>query len=470
MRLIPRPYHPDSSALMKALSTMDYPVFLDSGMNQDQYSRYDLLMADPIASLTQANGEIRLWQSDKADTCLMADQDIFQAVQTLLQHFAPTEKPASEFAELPFCGGAAGYFGYDLSLSPAMTSTEPKRAQPQAQQAPDAFIGIYPWCLVIDHHLKQSMLILRSNCSQALEQKVLHALNSVTAPTSLTEATPAFSLRRPFAPAMSKAEYQNAFLRLKDYIIAGDCYQANLAQSFSTEYAGSAFGAYLQLRRLCSSPFSAYIGLPAAAVLSFSPERFLSVRNSRVLTQPIKGTRRRDPDPGLDRSLADELVHSEKDTAENLMIVDLLRNDLGTLCRIGSVQAEKLFELQSFNNVHHLVSTISAELPPQHHPLQLLRNCFPGGSITGAPKIRAMQIIAELETEPRRIYCGSVAYIGFEGQMDSNIAIRSMLCENNQIRCWGGGGIVADSECEQEYQESLDKISLLINSLPLEHN
>lgn len=457
--LIPIPYHADSSALMRALSDMHYPVFLDSSMHQGQYGRYDLLMANPIARLIQANGEIRLWQSDRPGTCLITDQDIFQAVQTTLQRFSPHDGLADELTQLPFCGGAAGYFGYDLAM--------PGRMHTEAEKAPDAFIGIYPWSLIVDHQCKSSVVVFRSNCSNAQKQQVMDILNKAMEPSHKACKPQPFALRRPFSPAMGKAEYQDAFSRLKDYIIAGDCYQANLAQSFSTEYEGSALTAYLQLRHLSSSPFSAYIGLPDAAVLSFSPERFLSVRQNRVLTQPIKGTRRRDPDPALDRELAIELLNSDKDRAENLMIVDLLRNDLGTLCDIGSVQTEKLFELQSFNNVHHLVSTISGKLSSRYHPLQLLRNCFPGGSITGAPKIRAMQIIAELETVPRRIYCGSVAYMGFDGQMDSSIAIRTMLCENNRISCWGGGGIVADSEFELEYQESLDKISLLINSLPL---
>jgi para-aminobenzoate synthetase component 1 len=224
--------------------------------------------------------------------------------------------------------------------------------------------------------------------------------------------------------------------------------------------------AYLRLRQTSHSPFSAYLASgPDAAVLSLSPERFLSVTNGVVLTQPIKGTRPRGRTPDEDRQLAESLRTSAKDRAENLMIVDLLRNDLGSRCETGSVQVQSLFELQSYTAVHHLVSSVTGRLRRGDHALALLRACFPGGSITGAPKIRAMEIIDELEPDHRSVYCGSVVWTGFDGNMDSSIAIRTLLCESGHIYCWGGGGIVADSDGDQEYQETLDKISLLISTL-----
>jgi para-aminobenzoate synthetase component 1 len=199
--------------------------------------------------------------------------------------------------------------------------------------------------------------------------------------------------------------------------------------------------------------------------MSLSPERFMSLHGHRVETSPIKGTRPRHRDPVADDMASMDLRRSEKDRAENLMIVDLLRNDLGRSCIPGSIHVDRLFELQSFPTVHHLVSTISGELREECGAFELLRDSFPGGSITGAPKRRAMEIIAELEPDPRRVYCGSILYISADGRMDSNIAIRTLLCRDEQIYCWGGGGIVADSQWQREYQETYDKVGKFLNAL-----
>jgi para-aminobenzoate synthetase component 1 len=200
-------------------------------------------------------------------------------------------------------------------------------------------------------------------------------------------------------------------------------------------------------------------------LLCLSPERFLKLAGRHVETRPIKGTRPRQRDAAADQREAEELRHSVKDRAENLMIVDLLRNDIGRNCTPGSIHVDQLFELVSYPTVHHLVSTISGELLPQRSGFDLLRDSFPGGSITGAPKRRAMEIIEELESDPRRAYCGSLLYISADGRMDSNIAIRSLVCDGDSIHCWGGGGIVADSQWEQEYQETWDKVGRFIEAL-----
>ena len=217
---------------------------------------------------------------------------------------------------------------------------------------------------------------------------------------------------------------------------------------------------------MAAAPFSGFIDLGGGdALLSLSPERFLSLHGHRVETSPIKGTRPRYSDPGADQLAAQDLLASEKDRAENLMIVDLLRNDLGRSCVPGSIHVDRLFEIQSFPTVHHLVSTISGELCTSRNAIDLLRDSFPGGSITGAPKKRAMEIIAELEPHRRQAYCGSLMYISADGRMDSNIAIRSLLCSDGEILCWGGGGIVADSTWQQEYQETYDKVGRFLNEL-----
>lgn len=263
---------------------------------------------------------------------------------------------------------------------------------------------------------------------------------------------------------MSREAYLDAVSHIKAYIGQGDCYQVNLARHFSAKYQGDSWHLYRILRRILPSPHSCYyqFGERNQAVLSFSPERFLKLSAGQVETKPIKGTARRGRTVEEDQQNAIELMNSTKNRAENLMIVDLLRNDLGKTCQPGSIRVPKLFALESFPNVHHLVSTVTGKLRDGESPLSLLRGCFPGGSITGAPKKRAMEIIETLETCRRSVYCGSIGYISSTGRMDTNIAIRTILADGDRLHCWGGGGIVADSNAESEFQEILDKIRVLI--------
>jgi para-aminobenzoate synthetase component 1 len=261
---------------------------------------------------------------------------------------------------------------------------------------------------------------------------------------------------------MSRAEYDTAFNTIQGYIQAGDCYQINLAQRFSTDYRGEPWAAYLRLRKAAAAPFSAFIKTADSSLMSLSPERFIQSRNQRVNTAPIKGTIGRGRNRKEDEAMAQQLLNSTKDRAENLMIVDLLRNDLGKSCLPGTIEVDELFELQSFETVHHLVSSISGQLRDGIDPLDLLSSCFPGGSITGAPKIRAMEIIEELEPHRRSAYCGAIGYISCDGQMDTNIAIRSLVCNGQRIHCWAGGGIVADSNADSEYRECMTKIEKLL--------
>lgn len=421
-RLHTLPYQRDSAPLMRRLASLPGFVCLDSGLGDSHHGRYDILSALPETTLHTPPGG--------------SPRETFARIDALLSAHRPASPPQA-LAALPFSGGAIGYLGYDGACH----------------------TGIYSWALVVDHQLQQSHLLALPQCPDSCWNTVLDAL---AAPVP---AYPAFTLTRPFAANFTYAEYASAFARIQDYIHAGDCYQVNLAQRFAARFGGDPFAAWLNLRRSIHSPFAAFMRTDEQTLLSFSPERFLRVHDGQVLTQPIKGTRRRSDDAEEDRRLAKALLASPKDRAENLMIVDLLRNDLGTLCRTGSVKVEQLFELQSFSNVHHLVSTISARLDTAHSALTLLGNCFPGGSITGAPKKRAMEIIAELEPDSRQAYCGSFFHAGFDGNLDSSILIRSLLCSGEEIFCWGGGGIVADSDCAQEYQECYDKINNIINSL-----
>jgi para-aminobenzoate synthetase component 1 len=261
---------------------------------------------------------------------------------------------------------------------------------------------------------------------------------------------------------VSRDEYAGAFRRVQEHIRVGDCYQVNLTQRFEARADGDPWAAYLRLREINPAPFAAYLDFPDGRVLCSSPELFLRVTGDRVETKPIKGTRPRDTDRARDRALAEALRTSAKDRAENVMIVDLLRNDLGKTCVPGSVRATKLFDVESFASVHQLVSTVEGRLAPDKDALDLLEGCFPGGSITGAPKVRAMQIIEELEPQRRGVYCGAIGYVGYDGDLSLNIAIRTLVQHGDSIYAWAGGGVVADSDVDAEYQESLDKAAALL--------
>jgi para-aminobenzoate synthetase component 1 len=236
----------------------------------------------------------------------------------------------------------------------------------------------------------------------------------------------------------------------------------NLTQRFEAQVEGDAWHAYLRLREINPAPFAAYLDLPDGKIVCSSPERFLRVSGDRVETKPIKGTRPRSADPARDRALAEELRTSAKDRAENVMIVDLLRNDLGKCCVPGSIRASKLFDIESFASVHQLVSTVEGRLRRGRHALDLVAACFPGGSITGAPKVAAMQIIEQLEPHRRSVYCGCIGYVGFDGNMDTNIAIRTLVQRGDRAYTWAGGGVVADSDLDAEYQESFDKAAAML--------
>jgi para-aminobenzoate synthetase component 1 len=266
--------------------------------------------------------------------------------------------------------------------------------------------------------------------------------------------------------SFTRAGYLEAVERVREYIFAGDIFQANLSQRFEVALTEPPWPLYLRLRGRNAAPFAAFFDLPHAAILSASPERFLHVDVSgHVETRPIKGTRPRGIGPEHDAALGQALAESAKDRAENLMIVDLMRNDLSRVCAPGTVRVPELFTLERYATVHHLVSTVIGRLEPGLDALDLLRAAFPGGSITGAPKVRAMEIIAGLEPSSRAVYCGSIGYLSVTGELDTNIAIRTAVTRHGRLYFNAGGGIVADSVPEQEYLETLDKARGIIDAL-----
>ncbi|MDH3280111.1 MAG: aminodeoxychorismate synthase component I, partial [Gammaproteobacteria bacterium] len=365
---------------------------------------------------------------------------------------------------LPFVGGAIGYFAYDLARRierlPSVADAD--------NGLPEMAIGIYDWAVVVDHAAHRAWLVAYGRdpgtAGKWASLKALFEMPNVAVPRQT------FGVHGPVRANLTWDQYRAGFARIKRYIHDGHCYQVNYAQRFTASADGDPWTAYRTLRHLNPAPFSAYLHMPFGQVLSASPERFLLVQDEHVETKPIKGTRPRGSDLASDKRLAEELRNSRKDQAENLMIVDLLRNDIGKSCRSGSVKVPALFELQSFANVHHLVSTVTGILKPGLDALHVLRGCFPGGSITGAPKVRAMEIIEELEPHRRSVYCGAIGYLGFDGRMDTNIAIRTMICTAGQVHFYAGGGIVADSEASAEYHECFDKAAptlQLFNQLEL---
>ena len=324
-------------------------------------------------------------------------------------------------------------------------------------------VGIYDWAVVVDHEARRSWA-----CGVGSSAPLRPALGSSRLPppsAGRCGPRPPFRVLDGLRSNLSHAQYRAAIARIQHYLREGDCYQVNFAQRFSAPAEGDPWQAYQGLRQINPAPVRAYLDTPGCQVMCSSPERFLRVSGRDVETKPIKGTAPRGRDPIEDLMLADALRNSAKDRAENVMIVDLLRNDLGKVCAIGSVHVPRLFELERFARVHHLVSTVRGRLADGRTALDLLRACFPGGSITGAPKLRAMEIIEELEPHRRGVYCGAIGYVGFDGAMDTNIAIRTLVHSDGVTRLWAGGGIVADSDAESEYRESYHKAGALLDLL-----
>ncbi len=433
------PWQADPLPGLFAIRDLGHPVLLDSAASGDPLGRYSILVADPAALLQPQPNE--------------PGRQTIERLRQALAELGPARWP--EELQLPFGAGALGFVSYDFGRA---LERMPEQARADIRLS-TLQMGIYRWSLVSDNQLRRRWLVCHPIVDKSYQTRLL---------ARLADSTPqpgAFGLRQPFSAEQTQAAYLQAFERIQRYIRDGDCYQVNLAQRFSAPCQGDPLSAYQRLRQACPTPFAAYLEFPGQAVLCLSPERFIKVMDGQAETRPIKGTRPRGSTPEQDRALAEELQSCPKDRAENLMIVDLLRNDFGRACAFGSVRVPELFQIESYPNVHHLVSSVTGTLKPGLDALELLASAFPGGSITGAPKIRAMQIIEELEPVRRSLYCGSIGYIGCEGQMDLNIAIRSLIHQGDRLYCWGGGAIVADSEGEAEYQESLTKVRVLMDSL-----
>ncbi len=439
------PYTSDATALYAAIADLPWAVWLDSGGR----GRYDILAAQPLVTLVTQDQKTQISETSgvrysTADPFMLLREQLGATVEC-----APDVK---------FAGGALGYWGYDLVRR---QSHLPSVAL-DAEGLPEMAIGIYDWAIQFDHQDK-TLQLLSYNRYPETAQRIQQILQRICEDKKVLNNS--FKVRGSITSNFTRSSYESAFATVQAYLHAGDCYQINLAQRFAAQASGDAFTAYCTLRKLSPAPYSAYLNLPQVQILCASPERFLQVQQGHVETKPIKGTRPSVQDVMQNELLVQDLRNNPKDRAENLMIVDLLRNDLGKNCVPGSVNVPKLFEVESYATVHHLVSTVTGELAAGRDALMLLRDCFPGGSVTGAPKQRAMEIIEQLEPQRRGIYCGSIGYIGFDGNMDCNIVIRTLVYADGEIRCWAGGGIVADSEVGAEYQETLDKAAPMLELL-----
>ena len=445
----------DSLPVFARFAALPGAIFLDSALVQGALGRYSFIAADPFHILQSRDGKIQ-------DGARAFAGDPFACLAEGLARYPIETVPGLP----PFQTGVAGYFAYDL----AQHLERLPQHRGDDQPLPDMLLGFYGWTIAFDHEEGRAWILANGFPAGSEAERNEFAgqrLAWVKERLSLPVPPPMAAVVARPRPDIDRPAYESMVRRVIDYILAGDIYQANLSQRFTAELPAGAdpFQLYCQLRRLNPAPFAAFLRHEEIALLSASPERFLRLQGRRVETRPIKGTRPRGRNEEDDGALARELLASEKDRAENLMIVDLLRNDLSRVCADHSVEVPVLFGLESFATVHHLVSVVTGELRPGMTAIDLLRAAFPGGSITGAPKIRAMEIIAELEPNRRGPYCGSIGYVGFDGAMDTSIVIRTMAVRGRQLTFQVGGGIVADSDPTAEFQESLTKAKALIASL-----
>jgi len=414
---------------------------LDSSNSDNANGRFDIVAVKPLHIISI--------KEDKSS-------DPIQLLQQYHQPIKNKDIPA-ELNHLPCLGGILFALSYELGRCYERIG---ELADDDLNLA-NLYAGIFGCVLVIDHREKSSFLICTDKKSKSIYRELTRKINSILQEKRTTN-TRQFKLKSNWSANLSKEQYGQLFNQVQDYIQAGDCYQVNIAQRFKAKCEGSSWQAYCQLSDANSAPFSAFINTGEADILSLSPERFIQLRGTQAETKPIKGTRPRGQSAEQDQLLQNELIASKKDQAENLMIVDLMRNDLGKTCKPGTIKVPQLFQLQSFHSVHHLVSTVVGQLEASESAFSLLASCFPGGSITGAPKIRAMNIIDQLEPHRRSYYCGSIGYIDIRGNMDSSISIRTLVRKDQHIYCWAGGGLVSESNQQDEYQETFDKVSRIL--------
>lgn len=457
----------DPLALFAPLASDPFALFLDSSATTLE-SRWSFIATDPFATLTVEQGQTYLNGENVAGTG-------FDLLSELTEEYALPQNWLSahdDAAAPPFAGGLAGFIGYDMGHA---LETLPKRKSAKPD-TPDMAIGAYDCVLAFDNRDRRAFIVSTGLPEKTVATRAARAEARAAKWRARLRLRPSLpKLIWPESPApesliqtrLTRSDYEARVQKVIDYIYAGDIFQANLSQVFVAQLPedDTPFALYQRLRTLSPAPFAGFFNFGSGELLSSSPERFLKLAGCTIETKPIKGTRPRGTTAHEDKAFADELLHSEKDHAENTMIVDLLRNDISRVAEPGSLRVPHLCALETYANVHHLVSTVTAALAEPHTATDLIKACFPGGSITGAPKIRAMEIIHELEDEDRGPYCGSLGYISFDGRMDMNISIRTITLNGKQATFRTGGGIVADSNPEAEHDETLAKARAMADAI-----
>ena len=451
-------------ALFELFKNEQFCFFLDSAMDKKKLGRYSFMGSQPFLVFSSSGNDITLTQNGQTT---MKQGNPFDVLAGYLEVY----KLDSKNAPVPFCGGAVGYFSYDLCH---FIECLPKTAIDDLQ-LPESYFGFYDLILAYDNMRNKAYLVSTGFPELDERQRIKRIGERIdefkkklrTLPGKIVDGgmvtTPLDTVK--LKGNFTHNNYLRAVEKARQYIINGDIFEVNISQRFETEIFTSPYKLYSRLRSINPAPFGAYLNFGEVAILSASPERFLRVQGDMVETRPIKGTRRRGDTQAEDRAQARALLGSAKDRAENMMIVDLERNDLGRVCRYSTVNVTELAILEKYPTVFHLTSTVVGRLQQGKSRIELLKAAFPGGSITGAPKIRAMEIIDELEPTRRSVYTGSLGYLSFDGNMDLNIVIRTFIINGNRAWFQVGGAVVYDSDPESEYQETLDKAKALIDSL-----
>jgi len=429
-----------------SVSGRDYAFFLDSGMSHDRLGRHSYIGFEPFMVFRSKGREIEVIRGRETKKI---EANPFDVLEGILKDYRV------EGTELPFTGGAVGFFGYDLK---DVLYELPQLAEDDIRMW-DCMLGFYDSVLVFDH-LKGKWYLTGCGFTDRDYRGEIEKAGEF--PGDRTENSSGI---QEYKSNFEKEKYLKTLERVNEYIAAGDIYQANISQRLDAEIGIGPWTLYKRLRAINPAPFAAFLNFDDVTVVSASPERFFKVEERRIQTRPIKGTRPRGMDSAKDKGLEKELMGSEKDKAEHVMIVDLERNDIGKICEFGSVKVSEFELIERYSTVFQMVSTVEGTLRGDVSQVDCLRAMFPGGSITGAPKVRAMEIIEELEPTKRALYTGSIGYLGFNGNIDLSIVIRTFLIKDNRAYFQVGGGIVADSEPEDEYQETMDKAKALIDSL-----
>ena len=443
--LISLPYFSDSSIYFEAIANDPWSFYLDSGIHNDldenisDKSRYDIIVSDPFIKIVADENTLCIEENNQKETL---KENAFDVLAKILTRFKVQD------SSLPFTGGALGYFSYELGQSHIKINKD-------HIGIPQMMVGIYDWALIVDHQEKKTWIVshFQNKDTENILEEIVEKLINAKPKNQI------FKINSSVEPLLDFKSYEVIVNKILAFIKAGDAYQINISNKYYAQCEGDSWTGYKKLREINRSPFMAYLHYENFDILCGSPERFIHSSLGRVESRPIKGTEPRDSNHIIDKENAERLLGSEKNRAENLMIVDLLRNDLSKNCVPGSVNVKALCELKSYSNVHHLESIVEGTLKPDSSLLKLLKDSFPGGSITGTPKIRSMEIIDQLEPHRRDIYCGSIGYIGFNQKMDTNIAIRTLIKKDNKLHFYSGGGVVAQSNARGEFDEMAYKAS-----------